>query len=255
MNADYIKYLNTTTHTWEQHNLGDGNINNTQMIMGEGYEVKVQNQANFTFCGMPGTMILYENISFGFNATPGGDARKLTAQVNSISETVVLNWQKPENIGSLDQYIILRSNQRDGFWGVPGQDYIELAVLPYNVQFYLDEGNATEGSQLYYMILTINSSTLKRGSSSYSIGIWTEIYLSQYDTFGIPLKPVINHTADWYCNNILETVGINYYNVSAQQWRWHSTRMTEGAFDPVMEMTYGYQISTTSPTKFTFIGV
>jgi parallel beta-helix repeat protein len=252
MNAEYIKYLNTTTHTWEKHNLGDGNINNIRMIMGEGYEVKFQNLNNFTFCGMPGTMILYENISFGFDATPGGDAGSLIAKVNSASETVVLNWSHPADMSSLDQYIILRSTKRDGFWGTQDLDYIELATLPFNILFYLDEGNATSGTELYYMIVTENGSTLVRGSGSYSIGVWTEEIETQYDTIGLPLKLLENNTADWYCDNIPNCVGINYYNVITQRWSWHSTRMSEGAFDPVLGMTEGYQISTSGPT---FIGI
>jgi hypothetical protein len=94
-----------------------------------------------------------------------------------------------------------------------------------------------------------------RGASTYSIGIWTEEYLQGYDTFGIPLKLDSNQTADWYCDNIPDTVGINYYIHSEQWWSWHSTRMPAGAYDPILEMTEGYQISTSNFTKFTFIGV
>jgi hypothetical protein len=104
------------------------------------------------------------------------------------------------------------------------------------------------------MVVPFNASGV-RGASTYSIGVWTEEYLSQYDTFGIPLKLGNYQTADWYCDNIPDTVGINYYIYSEQRWGWHSTRMPAGAFDPVLEMTKGYQISTSGPTKFTFIGV
>ncbi|MEE9152440.1 MAG: hypothetical protein V3U20_11510, partial [Thermoplasmata archaeon] len=61
-------------------------------------------------------------------------------------------------------------------------------------------------------------------------------------------------TADWYCDNIPDTVGINYFIYYQQRWGWHSTRMPAGAYDPILEMTEGYQISTSGPTKFTFIG-
>jgi hypothetical protein len=98
-----------------------------------------------------------------------------------------------------------------------------------------------------------NSSGI-RGSSTYSIGIWTEEYLNQYDTIGIPLKLSVYHTADWYRDNIPNTVGINYYIHSEQRWSWHSTRMPEGAYEVMLEITEGYQISTSGPTKFTFIG-
>jgi len=93
-----------------------------------------------------------------------------------------------------------------------------------------------------------------RGASTYSIGVWTEEYLTEYDTFGIPLKMKIDNTVDWYCDNIPNTVGFNYFIYGEQRWVWHSTRMPEGAYDPVLVMAEGYQISTSSTTKYTFIG-
>ena len=85
--------------------------------------------------------------------------------------------------------------------------------------------------------------------------LWTQGYLEQYDTMGIPLKMEMNYSADWYCDNIPETVGINYYSENYGMWLWHTTRMPEGAFDTTVEMTEGYQISTSAVTKFTFIGI
>jgi hypothetical protein len=255
MDAEYIRYLNSTTHNWNQHDLCGGSINNTEMRLGEGYEIKFQSETTFTFCGLPAAMIRYEDISCGFDVSPGGNAGELTASVNSVSETVVVKWEEAMGMGSFDQYLILRSTKRDGFWGAEDVDFIELVTLPFNVLFYLDEGNATAGSQLYYMIVPLNSSTLKRGSSSYSIGIWTKEFETEYDTFGLPLKLTEDKTADWFCDNIPNSVGINYHNSAYQRWRWHSTRMPEGAFDPVLEIAEGYQISTTNVTKFSFIGI
>jgi hypothetical protein len=166
-----------------------------------------------------------------------------------------LNWTQPTNIGSGDRYYVLRSTSRDGFWGTLGVNYTQLAVLPFDVLLYQDIGNATPGTEFYYMIVPVNLSTSERGVSSYSIGIWTAGYLDQYDTFGIPLKLGADHTTDWYCDNIPSTVGINYYDVASQRWSWHSTRMPAGAFDPVLEITVGYQISTSSATRFIFIGI
>jgi hypothetical protein len=104
------------------------------------------------------------------------------------------------------------------------------------------------------MVVPFNNGGV-RGSSTYSIGIWTEEYLVQYDTVGIPLKLKGDQTTDWYCSNINHTVGINYFNISEQRWCWHSTRMPAGAYDPFIEMTNGYQISTSNATKFIFIGI
>ncbi|UCE36351.1 MAG: PKD domain-containing protein, partial [Thermoplasmata archaeon] len=68
MNAKYIKYMDYASHIWRQHNLGDGNTNNTLMKLGEGYEVNFASQTNYTFTGMPGAMISYDDASFGFDA-------------------------------------------------------------------------------------------------------------------------------------------------------------------------------------------
>ena len=94
------------------------------------------------------------------------------------------------------------------------------------------------------------------GASTYSLGIWTASYQAGYDTIGIPLQMSSgDHTADWYCDNINNSVGINYFISTQQRWGWHSTRMPADAYDPILVMTEGYQISTSVATKFTFIGV
>jgi hypothetical protein len=256
MNASYIKWMNQTTHTWMRHDKGSSE-NNTLVEVGEGYEIGFlgkSTQTKYTFTGMPGAMILYDNISFGFDATPlTGDADSLTAKVDN-NGNITLNWSHPANIGSGDRYHVLRSTSRDGFWGTMGVNYTQLAALPFNVLSYQDIGNATPGTEYYYMIVPVNLSTSERGVSSYSIGVWTAGYLDQYDTSGIPLKLSSYKTADWYCDNSPDTMGINYYIYIEQRWGWHSTKMPTGAYDPILAMTEGYQISTSGPTKFTFIG-
>ena len=257
MNASYIKWMNQTTHTWMRHDKGSS-VNNTMVKVGEGYEIGFLNksfQTKYTFTGMPGAMIIYDNVPFGFDATPlTGNADNLTATVDSCGN-VTLNWTQPVNIGSGDKYYVLRSSSRDGFCGTLGVNYNQLVALPYDVLSYQDIVNATPGTEYYYMIVPVNLSTGERGVSTYSIGVWTEEYLQGYDTFGIPLKLDCNQTADWYCDNIPDTVGINYYIYTEQRWCWHSTRMPAEAYDPILEMTEGYQISTSSFTKFTFIGI
>ncbi|UCE75403.1 MAG: hypothetical protein JSV56_06800, partial [Methanomassiliicoccales archaeon] len=255
MGADYIKYIDYGTRTWLQHNFNDGDTNNVQMKLGEGYEVKFSVQTDYTFTGMPGAMIIFDKVSFGFDATPDGEANSLNASVNSISCTVTLNWTQPANMNLGDKFYVLRSTRRDGFWGISGFDYEVLAMLPFNTISYEDIGNATIGTEFYYMVIPVNLSTSEKGTSTYSIGVWTEEFLSQYDTFGIPLKMDWNETSDWYCDNIANTVGMNYYEYNEQRWSWHSKNMPKGAFDPELKMTEGYQISTLSATIFSFIGV
>lgn len=256
MNADYIKYMNTTTHIWEIHNFGDGNSNNTQMILGEGYEVKFGNQTNYTFTGMPGAMISYDdNIGFmGFDHS--NEAKSLSVSIE-LNGDVNLTWEEPSGMEVGDWYVIYHSNARDGFFGTFGYDYnLSCPAIDFGINYFTHNGAMANnpGARLYYMVVPLNSTGVM-GSGTYSIGIWTEEYLSEYDTFGIPLKLSNNYTADWFCDQIPDTVGINYHNYMKQRWDWHSERMPQGAYDLILKMTEGYQISTSNTTKYSFIGV
>jgi hypothetical protein len=257
MNARYIKWMHPVLHKWMKH--GDGAVNDSLMKVGEGYEVKFDIQTNYTFKGMPGAMIMYDDNSFGFDSTPGsGNSDSLSAMVDS-GGNVTLSWIIPMSMNPDDSFQILRSTKRDGFWGFIDMDYEHIGTInissPGGMAALFDKGIAKAGKEFYYMIIPINSSSGERGVSSYSIGIWIEEYHSGYDTFGIPLKLNNNNTADWYCENISDAVGINYFIVDEQRWCWHSSRMPAGAYDPLLIMTEGYQISTSNTTKFTFIGV
>ncbi|UCE37065.1 MAG: exo-alpha-sialidase [Thermoplasmata archaeon] len=253
--ADYIKYMDPVTHRWQQHSLGDGNNNNTKMTLGEGYEIKFSNNANYTFCGLPAAMIFYNDDSGFLGFDPESNARNLTAVVE-VNGDVNLTWDEPACMDIGDIYNVYYSNKRDGFFGIPGYDYFSLGTVAFkNHNISHKKAQADDpGARLYYMVVPYNSSGIQ-GSSTYSIGIWTEEYSCGYDTIGIPLKLENNYTADWYCDNIPDCVGINYFNSSKQRWYWHSTIMPEGAFDTVLEMTKGYQISTSDITRFIFIGI
>ncbi|UCE36875.1 MAG: SBBP repeat-containing protein [Thermoplasmata archaeon] len=249
MKARYIKWMDPVNHIWMKH--GDGGDNDTQMEVGKGYEVSFDTSTNYTFAGMPGAMIRYDDDTgfLGFN--PDSEAKNLTATVDSLTGNVILNWTQPSSKGVNNQYYVLRSSERDGFWK---GNYVQLATLNFDKLSYTDIGNATAGTQYYYMIVPANETGVE-GASTYSVGVWTAVCLGQYDTIGIPLKIASNETVDWYCNNIPNMVGINYFIYSQQRWGWHSTRMPEGAYDPQIVMTEGYQISTSNATKFTFIGM
>jgi hypothetical protein len=253
MNATYLKWMDPSDHIWMKH--GDGSVNNSILRLGEGYEVKFQNLMNYTFCGMPAAMINFDDDS-GFSGFDfSSEAKSLDATV-SPTGNVVLRWQEPAVMGSGDWYEVYYSNTRDGFFGTPGVHYVSLPSINYGNDFTIISGLGAHnpGSRLYFMLVPYNSLGTK-GSGTYSKGIWTEEYLAEYDTIGIPLKMSWNESADWFCDNIPDSVGINYYIYPDQRWGWHSTRMPEGAFDPVILMTEGYQISTASATKFTFIGI
>ncbi|UCF07268.1 MAG: lamin tail domain-containing protein [Thermoplasmata archaeon] len=254
--ADYIKFMDSSTHTWIQHDLGEGNNDNGELKLGEGYEVKFADQTTYTFTGMPGAMIMFDDDPgfLGFNYA--SEARNLAIEIQANGD-VNLTWQEPASMGVDDWYEVYYSNSRDGFFGTFDADYFLVdPIINYGVNTTTHTGAQAHvpGTQLYYMVVPFNALGI-RGAGTYSIGIWTEEYLAEYDTMGIPLKLESNWTADWYCHSIPETVGINYFVYSQQRWGWHSTRMPSGAYDTLLVMTGGYQISTSNTTKFTFIGI
>jgi hypothetical protein len=256
MDAEYIKHMEPGTHTWLQHNLLDGEVNNTQMKLGEAFEVKFANSTNHTFCGLPGAMITYRDDP-GFIGFPHlTEARNLTVSLGPQGD-VNLTWDIPANMDFGGWYEVYYSNKRDGFFGNADVDFFYVGPpVGYDTNTTVHTGANASNPQtrLYYMVVPFNASGV-RGSSTYSIGIWTEDYLVEHDTFGVPLKTEGYHAVHWFCDNIPDTVGMNYFNITNQRWQWHSNRMPEGAYNPTIEMIKGYQISTSSSTKFTFIGI
>ncbi|UCE37283.1 MAG: lamin tail domain-containing protein [Thermoplasmata archaeon] len=254
MNASYIKWMNTTTRTWMKH--GEGDFNDALLLMGEGYEVKFDAQTVYTFLGMPGAMIMHnEDAGFpGFN--PDTNAKSITVTIEANGD-VNITWQEPGGMGLGDAYELYCSNTRNGFFGEQGSDYTRVGIpviFGTNYAVHFGAGADAPGTQLYYIVVPINATGFK-GTSTYSIGIWSEEILSEYDTFGIPLKTGIVETVDWWCENIPDTVGINYFDEQNQLWSWHSTRMPKGVYDPELEIGKGYQVSTANATKFIFVGV
>jgi len=226
------------------------------MKRGEGYEVKFSSQTNYTFTGMPGAMISYDDDTGFLGFDPATEAKNLTVSVEP-NGNVTLTWDEPASMNSGDWYEVYYSTTRDGFFGNFNMSYFLVCPPVYfgnNTTTHIGASANDPGTRLYYMVVPFNTSGI-RGASTYSIGIWIEEFLSQYDTIGIPLKLSADHTGDWYCDNIPSTVGINYYIYSEQRWGWHSTRMPAGAYDPMLVMAEGYQISTSNATKFIFIGV
>jgi parallel beta-helix repeat protein len=258
MNASYIKWMNLTTHTWMQHDKGDSQ-NNSLVEVGEGYEIGFLGksiQTRYTFTGLPGAMIVYDDDILFSGFDPSNDAKSLTASIEPNGD-VILTWQEPTSMVAGDYYEVYYSNTRDGFFGTFGNDYdLACPSLGYgtNITTITGFGANNPGARLYFMVIPFTSLGI-RGASMYSIGIWTEEYLAGYDTFGIPLKLNTYQSADWYCDIIPDTVGINYFIDNQQRWGWHSTRMPQGAYDPLLEMVEGYQISTFNATNYTFIGI
>jgi hypothetical protein len=253
MNARYIKWLDPITHVWIKH--GEGQKNDAQLEVGRGYVACFDLETNYSFCGMPAGMISYDddNGFSGFDHLT--EAKSLDLFVDPDGD-VILVWEEPV-IMSGGWYEVYYSNARDGFFGELNTTYFMLDSpldFGFNSAFHSGACADDPGARLYYMVVPFNETGIK-GASTYSMGIWTEEYWKGYDTIGIPLKLNYSQCADWFCDNIDYTMGINYFNVTYQEWWWHSTAMPMIAFDPVLKMVEGYQISTSSTTKFTFIGV
>jgi hypothetical protein len=221
--------------------------------VGEGYEVGFMERTSptrYTFCGMPAAMIKYDEGSFsGFNYAT--EAASLRAMVNPASGDVILDWNRPMAMTVGDNYKICRATTRDGFFDGSA---VNIGFLPYGTEFWVDSGIAQPGTQFNYMIIPENSLG-EEGTGTYSIGIWTKEFSSGYDSFGIPLKVKTMYPVHWYTENIHNSDGINYFNESEQRWIWHSKRMDHFIYDPIIEIGYGYQISSSTQTKFTFIGI
>jgi hypothetical protein len=252
MNARYIRWMNPTTNKWMKH--GDGEINDAVLLQGEGYEVFFDSATTYSFCGMPAAMILHKDAAFtGFDADT--DAKSLTVTVEANGD-VNLVWQEPTSMVLWDLYEVFFSDTRDGFFRTRNVDYFLVSAPGFgtNTATHVGAGAHNPGSRLYYMVIPMNQTGFS-GTSTYSIGIWTEEFLDMYDTFGIPLKLDFSEGVDWFCDNIPDTVGINFIDDGQGWWSWHSTRMEKGAYDPLLERGIGYQISTSGATKFTFVGI
>jgi uncharacterized protein YegL len=259
MNASYIKWMDPGTHTWREHTKGEMSDIIT-MILGQGYEVKFEAETKYTFTGMPGAMIMYDNqTSFGFDYNvSSGEAASLSAVPDYTGVVEVdLLWLRPDKMRTgIDFYRVLYSDSRDGFWGFESSNYFLLDTVVAGVESAQDSFPLSfDGTDRYYMIVPVNASTGEIGASSYSVGVWCAVYDGGYDTLALPLKLEVINSADWYCDNIQDSVGINYFAYGNQRWSWHRNNMAEGVYDSSIMMSRGYQISTSAETRFIFSGV
>ncbi len=248
MGAKYIKWMDSTLHKWMKH--GDGEVNDAPIEMGSGYEVAFDSETTYTFLGMPGAMISYTTHWFlGFDYT--SEARSLVASVNPVTGDVTLMWDEPMTRDPKGGYNVLYSTTRDGF--SEGSSNLLAFVPSSSPRIAVHVGATSSPSQYFYMVVPVDESG-HVGASTYSVAVITSGYDVEYDTLGIPVVLSSDHTADWYCSEINNVVGINFLADPSGRWSWHSESMQEGAYDPIIEMTKGYQISTVSQTKYTFIG-
>lgn len=77
-------------------------------------------------------------------------------------------------VGDLDQYYIFDVNteyQDFGLWYFDGNDYV--SILPFTVSEYINYGNAPN-----HLKVTKNNSQISLGINGFSVGIWTDNYIS-----------------------------------------------------------------------------
>lgn len=239
-NVDFIRWMDSSGH-WIAHypSMGEG-VNDVQAEMGKAYEISLSQEANFTFCGYPASMIGFQEglgNSIAFRSS-------LSARIEG--NDVNLSWEAA--IGA-SRYLVLRNEARNGL-----HDLSLPPIANTTETHWIDPdviGN--ENSEYYYTIIPLDSDS-EMGGSTYSVGVHTVVYSGGSGTFALPLKPEETHSLDWYCDEIPNIVGMAY--MIFEVWKFHARQMPLGVFDQVVQTSVGYQISISSSQsgKFTFIG-
>jgi len=127
-----------------------------------------------------------------------------------------------------------------------------IATLSAGTSDWTDLGAVSGPATWYYMVVPLNSGGIE-GSSTYSVGVASISYKDGHNAMGLPLKPSGLWTLDYYCDNILTATGIAYMTMGL--WKFHSTEMMAGVYDPFMEQGEGYQLSLDGvSSRYTYVG-
>jgi len=235
----FVRWMNATGH-WVTHypSMGEG-VNDIPAIMGDSYEISLSSMINFTFCGYPASMIRFQE-------GPGDSLafrRSLSVQVEGYD--INLSW---EAVNEANSYLVFKNGER---FGVHNLSLLPIANT--TETYWVDSDVIGNGrSEYYYMVIPTDSSG-GLGSSTYSVGVFTEEYRFGTDVFALPLKPAEPNSLDWYCDNIPNVVGI--IHLMKGYWKLHAREMPEGVYDVEAVQCEGYQISFNGAvTRFTFIG-
>jgi hypothetical protein len=236
-----IKWPHSTGY-WSKHlTTDDLGAFDSDVVLGKGYEI-YSGECYFTFCGSPAA-----NIRYIENQIPAPE--NFVLSFNDVTREVSLNWDHVTH-PDLNRYLIYKTSSR--------MELRNTTILDYDFSVFntwIDPVPVGDGEQWYYSVAAVNSTTTVGLNSTYSIGVVGILWSAGYDTFGLPVKPLSTNSLDWFCDEIEDNWGMNYYNVPQQRWMWHSTIMPKGAFDPDANLAEGYQISTLNTTKYTFCGV
>jgi hypothetical protein len=210
--------------------------------MGEGYVVDMAGpDSSYVFSGHPSGMVRYTD-EFAWDFASGS---LVTATVTGGD--VQLSWPA---LGGGIQYYIYRSNTRAGF---AIQAYTVLnGGVPVSSPPYVDIGAASAPGEYYYMIVPYDTVSTERGSSTYSIGVFTAEYSGNH-MFGLPVKPTWGtKSADWYVDQIPNALGIVF--VEDGVWKAHFKEFPEGVYDTPITHAVGYEVSVYATSRFSYVG-
>lgn len=239
--AEYVRWLDINGR-WVTHYRGSGEgVNDAPAEVGETYEIGLKSPTTYTFTGYPGSMIRFrEGMGSQTNFT-----RSLRVQMQTAN--VKLSWNATPNV---QEYWIFRSNKRTGLHNLSLEP---VAKLSWAATTWTDFGAVNLQGESYYTLMPVDLSG-RFGSSTYSVGVVTVGYLPGIRSFGLPLKPIEIHTADWFCQNIPDIIGIAH--MMSNLWVFHATTMPEGVYDTQVSLGGGYQISVqTGSAKHSFVGL
>jgi hypothetical protein len=212
--------------------------------------------------GLPAAQIIFDDTTYaGFDATPGaGEAASIDASVDNSTGDVTISWIQPAGMGDdlNDAYNVYYSNSRTGFFGDFGSDYwlvggSSMTAPATPTASLVHSSAASSAGEVYYLVEPVDEID-GRGSTSYSIGVWTAEYDMGYDTMALPVIEDVTRPVSWYAGNLDNATGLNFVNNTADRWSWHRENMPSGAFDMDVQNTSGYQISTIDVTRYSFIG-
>jgi hypothetical protein len=213
--------------------------------VGEGYEINLANPKTYTFWGMPASSLRYLE---GEMPRPGNFV--VTVSGNDVN----LGW---DQVPGADHYVIYRATTR---WGLNDRLLFlagETASFGPNSWTDFDPQVNVGGNEFYYVVGAVNSSSEHVCfNTTYAIGVWIANFPAGYNSMGLPVKTFdfTTKTIDDYCDDIPNTVGINYFIIGEQRWGWHRFNMPAGVYDEVLGYSDGYQLSTSAPTDYYFMG-
>jgi len=226
---------------------------NAVVGLGEAYLVRRATPGRFVFTGLPAAQLLFDERPFPGYA-PATDARSLVAAVdgNDVDLTFA---QAPGITPGVDSYEVWWAATRTGFFdGTASLVGGGPLVAPPGAAVAVTHLNAlTLSNELYYQVVPVSAS-LGSGASTYSVGVWTRMFLGS-TTFALPLRPEVARGVSWYADAIPFTQGIVWLT-SSGVWVPHFTAMPAGTYDTAAVLGSGYQIGvrSASPVRFSFVG-